>query len=379
MSLETPQKNTDSPEQPRTPPEMNESPEKEARANENPQEKNKNKNEEKADNIEEKTPEEALEYYIKTKNEALAILNFEIANLCQVKIDQYSAIIIEENVRDFCDDFESSCDDIFEIFRRKLKKTIKRCHLQEIDIRTDISKRFQNTEVIHLARISQHDDEFFSRYLKSLISQEDTKYNKAIAKAKKLALMGSYQEAEEIRLDAQKEHANIISLREQEITKQYKVKAKQIMDSQKQDFAILSRQLANSLNELRKVKSNLIDLLYKGVKADLDRLYAKYAEKINKQFATFSNPNMKKTPKQMFEEFYADYLMRKNLIPPKVEKIYTERMRKEKAKEDRKKRIQEEKERKKMETPKHVSFSFPPGTDLRPKELKLLNEQKNAV
>ena len=294
---------------------------------------------------------EALDLFKQKRKEAITHLDFDYANECQKQIEDFTAREVKENMKEFTDNFIDKCSDLYEIYQRKYKHLIKRAHQMEVDIRTDISKRFQSTEVLHLARLSQFDEEFFAQYTKAIIGTEDVKYTYEIEKAKKLALRGEYIEAEQITSDARARHAKFVQQKEDEITTQYKARSQLIFDAQSRDFSTLSSSLSKALAELEKAKNIKITQLQKNLRLELDRCYQRFNENLAKHFTNFKNEKMKLTPKEILDRSYKNFLMKANIIPKKVEKIKTEQERKKAIQEEKEARIraQEEEERKRQE------------------------------
>lgn len=284
-----------------------------------------------------KIEQENLKQLMIQREEAVKNREYYKADKIEIEIEKVNARIIRENVAQYCYSLEAALDPVYKANMRKIRKFQRDCYNHELALRSDISSRFQGTQQLHLAALRQFDDNQFKNYSRILINSENVKYNRAIEKARKLANEGKFEEADIVAKEAIAENGKVFGQREAEFTTLYKQKIKQLLDDQSKDFTTLLNSSNKTLEEIVVTRSRSRETLYKTLKADLDRVFAKHLEKLNKHFASFNNPHIEH-PRIIFNEYYHNYLANKSIIEPplitirkeKQMKIDAEKMRQEK-------------------------------------------------
>ncbi|EAY18359.1 hypothetical protein TVAG_045610 [Trichomonas vaginalis G3] len=277
-----------------------------------------------------KAEQETLRELMWRQQRAVRDRNYLAADRYQNEIEIVNARIIRENIEQYCYMLRDALDPVYKANMQKIKKFRKQCFQQELALRTEISSKFQNTQQLHLACLKQFDESQFQTYSRILINSENVKYNRAIDKARKLANEGKFDEADMVAKEAIAENGKLFGQREADFTAVYKQKVKQLLDEQTKDFTTLLNSSNKTLEELTVTRERMAETLYKSMKSDLDRVFAKHLEKLNKHFANFSNPHME-PPRVILNEYYHNYLANKSIIEPPVMTITQEKQLKQEA------------------------------------------------
>ena len=274
--------------------------------------------------------EEQIIYYEDLKKKFNENCDFRMVKLCEENIERCRQQIISDNIDEYIEVFLDSCDRLYQKFTKKIKRIQRKSLEAEINLRKEVSEKFQIMRYIHLALLKQFDDQIFEIYEKQVGNFEDPVYNSQVEKSQKLATIGKYNEASKIMHFAEIEHDKLLGEKEQEIAKLYQARVKPIFDSQEREISQLAQTLKSKTEELKKLKKNDIQQVFKSAKSDLDRLYRKFLGNLNKHFSA-GKVNLEKQQKDNFEKVYHRFLYQHGFELPPVEKLKDEELKKREA------------------------------------------------
>ena len=317
--------------------------------------------------------EEKLNGFREMKQYYTQLCQYKNVDECERLIQETKEEMMGENLKTYCQQFKDACNELYQNYLAHFKKYTKKIYHKERKIRSEISAKFVQTRSLHRNMLAQFDDQFFEQFIKmTQFNDNDPEYNQELERSRKLASVGSYEEATKLKLQAEERHNKLLSLKEEELKKNYNLRAQMILEAQAKEIKQLKQVMNRRLSELEISKNSHVDVLVKTLRAELAKIYKKYLENLNKHFLGQKIPESLK-PAERLLEFYNKFLVDCGLMPPPIKKLSEEKEKKEKASPTKPKEENKEGEEQQQQSQQEANQQE------QPKEENVAQQQETPV
>jgi len=234
------------------------------------------------------------------KNDAIENMEFTKANELADDFQKKKALVINGHYECFLGFVTKRCESIVFKFIKAKKEIIESSYQEEVHLRQSFSDSIRFTQYLHLQEYKSFDDDMFLRFISDL-QREDPVYSEQLKAAKKIAILGEYEEADVISTKAEEEHKDVIAARETAFLRSYTNKNSSMNKRHDDELHSSCNELQKSLDSLNRNTQEQIKLSYETMKKALNKLYSQSCKLLLTHYQNLKCPH-DQHPHQRFKK-----------------------------------------------------------------------------